>query len=52
MTGWLDKFLRCAITSSKDGLFAFADNIPVMSAGIPADLRVVETWSLIQDNAP
>ena len=38
-------------TSAKDGLVELAERMPVMSAGIPADLLVVEACVDIQYNA-
>jgi hypothetical protein len=39
-------------TSEKDGLVEFAERIPVMRAGIPADLLVVDDCLKTQDIAP
>lgn len=50
--GRLDRDFNSVITSSNTGTFAFADNIPVMRAGIPADLRVVEACSKMHCRAP
>jgi hypothetical protein len=41
-----------ANTSRKDGLFEFAERIPVIRAGTPADLLVVETWVRMHESAP
>lgn len=40
------------MTSSKAGLCAFEDKIPVISAGIPADRLVVDACLEIHFNAP
>lgn len=52
LTSCFARSFKWLTTSLKDGVFAFADRIPVMSAGIPADRLVVETCSLMQINAP
>ena len=51
-TGRLATAMSSVITSWKLGLEALTDRMPVTSAGIPADLLVVEAWSKMQPIAP
>lgn len=51
-TGFRATRMSSSITSARDGFGALAESMPVMSAGIPADRRVVDTWVEIQFIAP
>jgi hypothetical protein len=50
--GLLAKTFNSSMTSLKAGFCALEDNIPVNSAGSPADRRVVEACSEMHFNAP
>jgi hypothetical protein len=52
LIGLLAKTFNSSMTSSNAGVCALEDNIPVISAGIPADRRVVEACSEMHFNAP